>query len=341
MKVLHAMAGAPFGGAETFFLDAIRAINEMDIDQFAVIRDANDNRLQQLKGMNIPFEVARFSRLVKWPTCRTLAKSIHRFDPQIVHHWLGRAGSYARYGTHTNIGWYGGYYRPDRFRKCQHHVAVTRDIADFIIKSGIDPKCVHLLHVYAEFKDAAPIDRAAFDTPAEAPLLLALARLHKKKGLDVLIDAMRDIPDAFLWIAGAGPLEKALKLQVADANLQDRVRFLGWRYDRGPLLATADVCVFPSRYEPFGAVVIEAWATGTPLVAARAVGPAAYVQQEENGLLVNIGDARELAQSVNRVIGEPGLRTHLVENGLRTYHAKFTKEIFKESVNELYASVKR
>ena len=76
------------------------------------------------------------------------------------------------------------------------------------------------------------------------------------------------------------------------------MRFLGWRDDRAALLAAADVCVMPSRYEPFGTVMAEAWSAGTPLIVAAAQGPRAYVKDGENGLMVPIDDAAALAAAI-------------------------------------------
>lgn len=341
MKILHAMAGASVGGAETFFVDAVKAINEIQLEQFVVTRDNNAHKTKEIKKLNIPLKTASFGKRWMWPTRKTLKNSIAEFDPDIVHHWMGRAGMFSKTGRHVNIGWYGGYYKPERFKHCQHHVAVTRDIADHIIRQGVPKENVHVLHIYAEFEEAKPLDRSEFDTPDNVPLLLSLSRLHTKKGLDTLLDAMTKVDDAYLWIAGSGPLEQELKAQMHALKLQDRVRFLGWRYDREALLATADICVFPSRYEPFGAVVIEAWATGTPLVTAKAAGPKAYVSHEENGLLVEIDDVDGLAHSINRAIHDQTLQAHMVSSGLKHYEENFTKAVFKDNVLSLYEHIRR
>ena len=63
---------------------------------------------------------------------------------------------------------------------------------------------------------------------------------------------------------GEGPEREALQRLAVERRLKDRVKFLGWRTDRASLFKTADFCVFPSREEPFGNVVVEAWARGTP-----------------------------------------------------------------------------
>ncbi len=105
---------------------------------------------------------------------------------------------------------------------------------------------------------------------------------------------------------------KALALQ---AGVADRVRFLGWREDAPSLYRTADVCLFPSRFEPLGNVVIQAWAHGLPIVAAMSDGPAALIRPEQDGLLTPINDPAALALAARRLIVDQGLRRRLVEAG--------------------------
>lgn len=339
MKILQVMAGAPVGGAETMFVDGIKAIHETPHQQYAFTRANSDYKLNEIISRDIPLETASFHNLWRYPTNKKMKRILREFQPDIVHHWMARAGSFSVESSAVNLGWYGGYYAPEKFKHCQYHAAVTKDIADHIIAQGVPAKNVSVLHIYAEFDKAAPIDRAEFDTPNDAPLLLSLSRLHTKKGLDILLQAMTDVPEAYLWIAGSGPLEKELKAQMVALNLQNRVRFLGWRNDREALLATCDICVFPSRWEPFGAVVIEAWATEKPLIAAKAQGPKAYVSHEENGLLVEIDDAKGLSSAINRVIDDKMLCADMVKNGKKAYDECFTKSVFKKNVIELYENI--
>ena len=339
MRILQTMAGDSVGGAETFFVDSIKALHETPHKQYVITRDNNPHKIAQIKERNIPLKTASFSNLFRWPTAQTIKKAIKEFSPDIVHHYMGRAGGYSQPGNHVNLGWYGGYYKPSRFKHCTHHAAVTQDIVDHIIAQGVPKENAHLLHIYAEFNEGKPINRAQFDTPDDAPLLVSLSRLHVKKGLDVLLEALVEVPDAYLWIAGSGPIEPDLKERMHALNLQDRVRFLGWRNDQADLLATADICAFPSRYEPFGAVVIEAWATRKPLVTAKAAGPKAYVRHEENGLIVDIDDVDALAVALNRVIKDKQLADHIVENGYKAYQNGFTREVFKNNVTQLYERI--
>lgn len=339
MKILQIMAGDSVGGAETFFVDSIKALHETNHEQHVITRNNNPHKITQIKDRNIPLNTTSFSNLWRLPTARTIKRTIKEFKPDIVHHYMGRAGSYSQAGNHINLGWYGGYYKPDRFKHCTHHAAVTQDIVDHIIANGVPRENAHLLHIYAEFDKGSPIDRSTLDTPKDAPLMVSLSRLHVKKGLDVLLKAMTKVPDAYLWIAGSGPIETELKQQTADLKLQDRVRFLGWRNDQADLLASADIIAFPSRYEPFGAVVIEAWAARKPLVTAKAAGPKAYVKNEENGLIVDIDNVDALSDALNRVITDKQLCNHIVENGYKTYMQGFTREVFKKNVTNLYERI--
>lgn len=339
MKILQVMAGDSVGGAETFFVDSIKGLHETEHEQCVITRDNNAHKIAQIKERNIPLKTASFSNLFRWPTARIMKQAIKEFQPDIVHHYMGRAGTYSQPGSHVNLGWYGGYYKPERFKHCTHHAAVTQDIVDHIISQGVPKENAHLLEIYAEFDQGTPIDRSQFDTPDNAPLMVSLSRLHVKKGLDVLLEALVKVPEAYLWIAGSGPIEAELKQQMVDLKLEDRVRFLGWRNDQADLLATADICAFPSRYEPFGAVVIEAWACKKPLVTAKAAGPKAYVQHEENGLIVDIDDVDALAENLNRVIKDKDLSNHIVKNGYQAYQNGFTREVFKKNVTELYERI--
>ncbi len=336
---MQVMAGARTGGAETFFGDAIMALHEAGVRQHIVTRPDNDHRTNMIRGLGIPVDTASFGRYWRLPTARTLRAAAARFQPDIIQYWMGRAGGYAVPGPACRIGWYGGYYRPSRFKNCDFHVAVTKDIADHIVRQGIDSGRVSVLHTYASFENVAPVPRASLDTPEEAPLFLALARLNPKKGLDVLLKAMTKVPQAHLWIAGDGPLEKELKAQCRDLGLDPRVRFLGWRTDRGALLAAADICVFPSRYEPFGTVTVEAWGTGTPLIAAKAAGPMAYVTHEKDGLLVEIDDVEGLAAAMNRLVADSVLRNSLAAEGLKTYERGFSKPAFTAAALAFYSRI--
>ena len=327
MRVMQVMAGAEHGGAETFFVDLVTALRRSGLVQRAVIR-RNPDRAAILRQAGVDVAELRFGGVFDLLTKPALRRQIADFRPDIVQTWMVRATKACPRGSFVHVGWLGGYYKPPRFRACDDVVGVTPGIVRHLREAGWAEERSHYLPTFAVSRvAAAAVRRADYGTPEAAPLLLALGRLHVKKAFDVLLRAMVSVPKAWLWIAGEGDLRRDLEQLAQDLGVSGRVRFLGWRYDREALLANADVCVFPSRYEPFGTVTIEAWASRTPLVAAASAGPAGIIRDGANGLLVPIDDAAALATALNRVIDDPALASRLVEGGWQRYQAEFTEAV--------------
>ncbi|MBI1206996.1 MAG: glycosyltransferase [Azospirillum sp.] len=338
MKILHVMAGGQYGGAETMFVDCLTALNEAGVEQ-AVVTRPSELRDAVWQKLGLPVRHAAFPMVLGGPTRAAIDGALEDFKPDIAQFWMARAASYACAGPVPNIGWFGGYYDLKYYRNCQYHVGVTYDLARHIVANGGHPDTTAVIHTFADLEPAPPVERAEFDTPEGVPLLLALARLHASKALDILLQALVKIPGAYLWIAGDGPLRGVMASYAERLGVAPRVRFLGWRTDRAALLAAADLCVFPSRIEPFGTVMVEAWAAGVPLIAAAAAGPLAYVRPDVNGLLVAIDDAEGLARAVERCLGDRDLCARLVEGGRTTYRETFTKQVLVRDSLAFYGKV--
>ncbi len=341
MRVMHVMAGADEGGAENIMLESVLALAEAGFAQHVVTRPGNTFRTGKFGAAGIGVDTASFNTSWPFPTRRVIADAIAAFQPDVIEYWMGRAGQFAPAEHRArSIGWYGGYYKRARFRNCEWHVGLTIDLLRHIRKQGVSEGRSGIIHTYADFHGAEPVSRESLSTPEGVPVALALARLHEKKGLDTLLDATAQLPDLHVWIAGEGPLEAELKAHAARLGLDARVRFLGWRNDRGALLAACDIVAFPSRYEPFGTVTVDAWAAGRPLVAADAVGPAAYVKDGVNGLLVPKNDPAALASAIGRILYDKTLGPKLVAGGRASYEAQFTKAAFQRDSLAFYETVR-
>lgn len=152
------------------------------------------------------------------------------------------------------------------------------------------------------------------EVPDGAALLLCLARLHRQKGLDVLIDAVSMLPSpTVLAVAGIGPLEDELRRAAATAGIE--VRWLGRRNDVSNLLAACDLLVMPSRWEGSPLALHEAFQARRPAVAT-AVGGVPTLAGE-GALLVPAEDPAALRDGIVRVLNDPGLAAHLVTGGQR------------------------
>lgn len=337
MSVLHLLGTAGEGGAETYFLDLVAALARAGVDQAAAIRE-NANREARLERLGVETGVFRFGGPIDLLTRPKLKGFAQKTETKVALAWMNRAARHAPKGPWARIGRLGGYYNLKYYRGFDALVANTEHIADWIVAQGWPAGRVRCIPNFAAAPPvAAPTDRASLDTPKDAPLLLAMGRLHDAKAHDVALEALAEIPDAYLWIAGMGPLEAKLKAMAAAMGVDRRVRFLGWRTDPSALYRAADVCVFPSRYEPLGNVVIQAWAHGLPVVAAASQGPAALIREEADGLLVPVDDAPALARAVRRLLDDRAFAQRLADAGQRRVASDFSEAAVVDQWRRLFA----
>jgi hypothetical protein len=335
MRVLQVMASRANGGAETYSTDMMASLHQAGVEQAVVIPRASIH-YERLAAAGLKVEADVLDARLGLLRRRRLAALIAAFEPDLVHCWMRRAASLVPPLEVPVIGWFGGFYEPGNFARCSHFVGVTPGIVAHMVERGVPAARAHYVPTFPSIEAAPPVDRATLATPADATVLLTLSRLHEKKGLDVLLAALAQLPGCIAWIAGDGPLEAPLAALAAELGVADRALFLGWRSDRGALLAAADICVLPSRWEPFGTVMLEAWAAGTPLVAAASQGPSALIEDGGNGLLAPVDDAEALAAAIRRLIGDPVLRAHLIDRGRADYQRGFTREAVTEHMVALY-----
>jgi glycosyltransferase involved in cell wall biosynthesis len=338
VRILQIMTSKANGGAETYACDVIAKLHETGIDQCVVMHE-DVQRFQELRDLGIRMASSPL-RVPFVPAQRLLVRRLIATEqPQIVQTWMRRAASLVSKGNRPVIGWFGGYYDPEHFRSCDRLVGVTRDIVAHMVKRGVPADRAYYIPTFPVIASSPPLDRASLGTPREAKVLLTLSRLHEKKGLDIFLRALRELPSCFAWIAGDGPLQGKLEALAADLGVKERVRFLGWRTDRAALLKAADLCVLPSRYEPFGTVILEAWAARTPLVACASAGPVAHVTDGVTGLLTPIDDVAALQSAMGRVLADDKLRCELIENGYSAYVKGFTPEAVTSQWVQFYRGV--
>lgn len=164
---------------------------------------------------------------------------------------------------------------------------------------------------YGEFPELDGVDAARL---SRSKLIVFVGRLERRKGIDLILEAAEDIlradADAFLIVAGRDPegwgdrFRERLK-----GGLGARFAALGEvsNATREKLLAHAYCLLFPSRYESFGLVPLEAFVHGTPVIAARAGAIPEVVQEGKSGILIDPDDASALAKAVADLMKDPKL----------------------------------
>ena len=326
MRILQAMAGAEFGGAETFFTRLVLALGRAGVDQRVVIRE-NPKRAQALEEGGIEAVQLPFGGLFDWRTPKALKREIESYRPDVVLTWMNRATQMCPKGDFVHIGRLGGYYNLKYYRHCDHLIGNTQDIRDFLVGQGWPQDKAHYLPNFVPAEKAEPLNRKQFYTPESAPLVVGLGRLHQNKAFDVLLEAVSRVPSVYLWIAGEGPLRAELEKKAESFAVKPRTRFLGWRDDTAAILASANIFVCPSRHEPLGNVVIEAWAQGAPVIAADSFGPGTLIEQRETGILVPVDDAQTMGRAIRNLLDDDKLRNRIARQGNKAYKKSFTEKI--------------
>lgn len=160
--------------------------------------------------------------------------------------------------------------------------------------------------------------------PNTTPTLLGIGRLVPQKGFDILLRAAaRSAHAPAVRLIGEGAQRRELEDLASSLGITDRVNFLGRRSPEeiDAFIAAADAVVVPSRAEAFGIVVLEAWRSGAPVVATSKGGPATFVTDGLDGLLVDPDDLASVVEGIDRVLGSQTLASGLERAGAATVQA--------------------
>lgn len=340
MRILHLISGNPHSGEETFAIDVIRCLQERNVEQFVLCRP-HDIFLDGLRCAAVPYEKFTFAKWQKWFQSGVIQQRIKSYTPNVIHCWTRRAAIFIpRNNEVPTLGWYPFNPKMRCAAACDFYMGVTKKQVALIEELMARSDRVFLVTPFGKLIDNAPLSREEFGIPSDKPVILMLARMHPVKGVDTLLRACVNL-DVFLLLAGDGPELQNYKKLARNLGLESRVCFTGWRTDRSALLDIADILAVPSRFEPFGTIMTEAWCKGVPLVATKAEGPRIYIKHCVNGMLSEIDDVDGLAQNLRTVLEDERLRSRLIAEGTRTYETQFSEEIVISKLLQTYEEIIR
>ncbi|MBN2055037.1 glycosyltransferase [bacterium] len=237
--------------------------------------------------------------------------------------------------------------RLNRFR--DRVIAVSSAVATNLEKvTGLDRARIEVIHNGVDldaFQPGAPPPglREALGVPGGGVVVGMVARLVRQKAPELFVEAARRIVAAgddrtcFLLIGG-GPMEDELHRQIAGAGLEKRFFMAGERHDIPALLRCLDLFVLPSHKEGFSNAILEAGATGLPVVATAVGGNAEVIVDGENGYLVAPGDIEMLADRLRALLADPGLRAAMAGRALVQVRAFSMSEMVRKT-EDLYIRV--
>ena len=179
---------------------------------------------------------------------------------------------------------------------------------------GLDPSRVDVVPNPApEVPEHPTRDEARATLGIDGFALGVAGRLTAQKALGDTLEALARVPDVALLVLGDGPERAELERRAGELGLADRVRFLGagTRDDVIALFRAVDAALLTSAWENLPHTLLEALATGTPVIATAVGGIPEVVRDEENGLLVPPRDIAAIASAIDRLVHDDALRASL------------------------------
>lgn len=202
---------------------------------------------------------------------------------------------------------------------------------------------IHPIHDGFEFVgDVKDIDlRAMFDLPASSKIMVAVGRVAHQKGFDVLIrvaEMAKEKGDDWRFIVvGTGPLEAELKQLTIKKQVEDYIKFIGFRKDVLPIMKAADLFVLSSRSESMTNVLREAMSVKTACVTTDVLGiRGELMEHKKNGYIVEPENAQSLYDGIEYVLSHPELKADLARNGLERVKTAFSIDGMIDQIEQLF-----
>lgn len=226
--------------------------------------------------------------------------------------WRSPYAAYQRFYTYVNA-------KLERaaFSRSRVVVAISPKIASELESIGVDPRKIRVITNGVDISEFHPgySDRSQFALPTNTALLLFAGDIRTPlKNLDTVLKALVGVPDVHLAVAGTIDHSRYPKL-ARQMGLTNRVHFLGRVTNMGDLMRCVDALVFPSRYDALGMVILEAMATGIPVITSSAAGGATLLA--EGGIVIDDpNDDEALARWMRLVVRDPLFRSKMGRAGL-------------------------
>lgn len=171
-------------------------------------------------------------------------------------------------------------------------------------------------------------------------ILMSVGELTKRKNHMVVIDALARLKeyDILYVICGDGPLKAQLRAKAEELGVRDRVKLLGFRKDIAELHKAADIFVFPSLQEGLPVAVMEAMASGLPIVASKIRGNEDLISNNQGGYLVNPTDSEQVAKAIEKMIQNTKKREKMEERNLEII-TKYGQETVLQKMDEFFDEI--
>jgi len=362
LNILQISSASSFGGGERYVVDLTNALVARGHDVYVAVRPGSPlTRHLQLSSEKIVTLPLRNALDVQ--SARELEKFVRRKEIDVVHAHMARDYSLASYAARR---------RQTKFIVTRHvlfklnrlhrHtlsraarvIAVSQAVAKelrtsqvvrndqiAVIHNGIDVESIR--------KTCAVLHRGVFlrtiglpvGVPYDGALVGSIGELRTLKRHDDFIRAaaliLKEFPETQFVLAGVGDGREQLEKLVTELGLTNHFHFLGWLDDADKLLCAMDVFVSASETESFGLAIVEAMAAGTAVVATATEGAQEVIDDQKTGLLVPIGDVKQIARSVVNLLSDPEKRERIATQSAESAAKRFSLKRMVDEIEKIYS----
>jgi glycosyltransferase involved in cell wall biosynthesis len=368
-KIVHIFKATGVSGSENHLLTLLPELNKK-FDVYVILLIESTNQVDELKAVLEENGITVYRVIIKhhldFFVILKIYSLIKKIRPNIAHTHLVHADIYGtlscRIARVPRI--ISSKHNHDPFRAhplfklvssfvSRYHdriIAISESLKEFLYKvEGIDKEKITVIKYGLNPEKLASVStklnkkltlRDEFKIPHDYIIIGNVARLISQKGYPFLIDAFHDlVKEGFkivLIIVGEGLLREELQNQVQDLGLEDKVFFTGYRTDVIQLMDEFDIFVFPSIWEGFGLVLLEAMSLGKPIISSNVGAIPEIVIDGETGFLVMPRDVLGLRNVMKKLIESPDLRKSIGEKGRERLKAEFSVEKMVKKTEKLY-----
>ncbi len=337
MKILNIMLSRDLGGVQQSFLDYSKMLKMEKIDVLNITSigaEINDSITPDYRLIN----------LGNWDfiSIRRLKSIIHKEKPDAIIAHGGRATKFALEAKKVNLPII-GIIHSDKLKwvdKCDHIIVLTNAMKKKSIEAGIDASKLTLLPNAIDLSICKKSDK---DEPYKPPVIGTMSRFVPKKGLDVFLESLSILKKEGVQfkaiIGGGGDEEQSLKALSKELGLDHYVEFIGWVKDKAAFFNKLDIFCLPSLNEPFGIILLESMAYKTPVISTKTAGPVEILQDKFDSLLVDVGSAEQMADSIKRLLDDEILSNKLVSNALLTVKENYDTSVVSKKLSNLLNNI--
>lgn len=328
MHIVNIMLAKNGGGIEQAAVDYCEGLRDLGHRVTAIVYPGSWAEAQMyLRGIETAslWNVSEYDIFAWW----RLSRLIKSLAPDAVIAHANRATGISlralKNRTFPLVGVVQNYFTR-RYNATDAVFTTTHDLMDTLAAQGIPRE--KIFHVPNMVKVSGLPARPPRNNPA---VIGAIGRFVKKKGFDTYIEALallktRNVPFKAV-LGGTGEEEQTLKTLARDRGVDDVLQFIGWVDDRKAFYTGIDIFCLPSLHEPFGIVLLEAFAHGAPIISTDSEGPKDIITPNYDALIVQKANAAQLADAMERLLRDPAECEKLAANGFAKVKTRYSQEV--------------